>query len=108
MKDILGQVMALKRPNLLVQAARFGVDEYRRDRHLRRCLGCESAPSPGQALMALLDLEKQLNHERATKSGAYHAPRHIDILTAIMSEAALFRETAVPKLQLVARTPTPV
>ena len=101
MQDIIGQVMALKRPNLLVQAARFGVDDYKRERHLRRCLGCETTPSPGQALMSLLDIEKQINYDRETKSGTYDAPRHIDILTAIMAEAALFRSTAQPKLQIV-------
>lgn len=101
MKDIIGQVMDLKRPNMLVQAARFGVDDYKRGRHLRRCLGKETLPSPGQALVALLDFEKQINLERETKANAYNAPRHIDILTAIMAEAALFRETTTLKLHSV-------
>lgn len=91
MKDIISQVMSLKRPEILVRAARFGVDDYRRDRHLPRCLKKENLPSPGQALIALLDIEKQLNSDRATKSGGYQATRHIDVLVAIMAEAQLFR-----------------
>lgn len=101
MKDIIGQVMDLKRPNMLVQAARFGVDDYKRDRHLRRCLGKENLPSPGQALIALLDLEKQINRERETKANDYQAPKHIDVLTAIMAEAALFRATTTMSLHTV-------
>lgn len=91
MKDINSQVMSLKRPQILVRAARFGVDDYVRHRHLPRCLKRETIPSPGQALVALLDVEKQINSERATKSGNYQAARHIDVLIAIMAEAQLFR-----------------
>ncbi|MEL6571025.1 MAG: DUF6477 family protein [Pseudomonadota bacterium] len=98
MKDILSQVTSLKRPKILVRAARFGLDDYIRDRHLRRCLKRDTTPSPGQALVALLDVEKQLNSERKTKSGDYHAAKHIDVLVAIMAEAQLFRAITRPTL----------
>ncbi|MEL6640889.1 MAG: DUF6477 family protein [Pseudomonadota bacterium] len=91
MKDINSQVMDLKRPKILVRAARFGLDDYMRERHLKRCLKKENLPSPGQALIALLDIEKQLNSDRATKSGGYQVAKHIDVLVAIMAEAQLFR-----------------
>lgn len=91
MRDILSQAIGLKRPKILVRAARFGLDDYRRDTHLRRCLRRDDAPTPGQALIALLDIEKQLNSERATNTGGYQPARHIDILVAIMAEAQLFR-----------------
>ncbi len=91
MKDILSQVSCLKRPQILVRAARFGLDDYNRDRHLRRCLNKDTAPTPGRALVALLDIEKQLNSDRTTKNGSYQAAKHIDVLVAIMAEAQLFR-----------------
>ena len=91
MKDIISQVMSLKRPEILVRAARFGIDDYTRDKHLKRCLKKENLPTPGQALVVLLDIEKQLNSDRATKSGGYQVTKHIDILVAIMAEAQLFR-----------------
>ena len=89
MQDVQAQVIGLKRPHLLVRAARFGVDEYVRDAHLRRCLQVETVPTPRRALVRLLDIEKQLNSERHTKSGAYSIARHIDILVAIMGEATM-------------------
>lgn len=98
MKDILSQVTSLKRPKILVRAARFGLDDYVRDRHLQRCLNRDTAPSPGQALVALLDVEKQLNSERTTKSGSYQAAKHIDVLVAIMAEAQLFRAISRPTI----------
>ena len=91
MQDILSQVMGLKRPKLLVRAAKFGLDDYARHYHLKRCLRRDDMPAPGRALVALLDLEKQLNSERETKSGNYQLARHIEVLVAIMAEAQLFR-----------------
>ncbi len=101
MKDILTQATGLKRPKILVRAALFGLDDYVRDRHLRRCLRIEKLPTPGRALITLLDIEKQLNSERVTKSGNYLAARHVDILIAIMAEAQAFRTAIRPIPRLV-------
>lgn len=91
MKDVLSQVAALKRPQILVRAARFGLDDYSRGRHLSRCLKRDDPPGPGAALVELLGIEKQLNSDRVTKSGCYQVAKHIEILVAIMAEAQLFR-----------------
>lgn len=101
MRDILTQATSLKRPKILVRAALFGLDDYVRDRHLRRCLRVDKLPTPGQALIALLDVEKQLNSERTTKSGTYVAAHHVDVLIAIMSEAQAFRAANRPTPRLV-------
>lgn len=101
MRDILSQVMGLKRPDLLVRAARYGVDDYVRETHLRRCLEDDTAPTPARALVALLDIEKQLNSERLLKTGSYSAAKHIDVLVAIMAEARAFRDTAPLNIRLV-------
>ncbi len=93
MQDILSQAMGLKRPQILVRAARFGLDDYRREPHLRRCLKIDEAPTPGKALVLLLDIEKQINSVRETNNGDYRAARHIDVLVAIMAEAQSFRAT---------------
>ena len=39
MNDLLMKLDTLKRPRLLIRAARIGMAEYRRDVHLRRHLG---------------------------------------------------------------------
>lgn len=101
MQDILSQVRSLKRPQILVRAARFGLDDYIRDRHLPRCLKMERPISPGRALLALLDIEKQLNSERTTKTGSYDIARHVDVMIAIMGETQAFQATARPQVALV-------
>ena len=101
MLDILTQVTRLKRPDLLVRAARYGVDEYARNAHLRRCLQIEQPPGPVRALVLLLDIEKQLNSERLTKSGNYSVADHIDILIAIMAEARALQDPRANVLRLV-------
>ena len=54
MIDLNTRLATLTRPRLLVNAARFGVDDYRREAHLPRLLETENLPRPAAALMALL------------------------------------------------------
>ena len=56
---------ALNRPRLLVQAARFGVDDYNRATCLARLLKSLSLPRYGEAILRLLDIEADLNDRRA-------------------------------------------
>ena len=44
----------LRRPRLLVQAARAGLSGWKRDRDLRRVLKCETMPRPEAALARLM------------------------------------------------------
>lgn len=93
MQDIQTFISQLKRPKLLVRAARFGQDDYRRERDLRRLLKLDRAPRPGAALMALSEVEAEMNDRRLTKSATYVLATHIDMLTAIMAESHLYDAT---------------
>jgi hypothetical protein len=97
MLDIQSLIAQIKRPRLLVRAARFGLDEYRRDRDLLRTLGLLSVPRPGDALMQLMGLEEDLNRQRLAKDPLYSIAQHIDALTGIMSEARLLEQSARPR-----------
>jgi len=97
MQDIQTFISQLKRPKLLVRAARFGQDDYRRERDLRRLLKIDTMPRPGAALMALSEVESEMNDRRLTKSATYVLAMHIDLLSAIMAESRLYEATrAVP------------
>ena len=98
MQDIHSQIMMLKRPQLLVRAARFGMDDYVRERHLKRILGADTLPGPGAVIMHLLEVEREANDARVAKSGDYSVARHVDVLVAIMSEAQVLRATSTPRL----------
>ena len=91
MKDILGTMAALRRPPILVRAARHGLLEYRRGTHLPRYLGIDTLPRSGPALLQLMDLEQTLEGQRKRRDAGYSAARHVDILIAMMAEARLLR-----------------
>jgi hypothetical protein len=94
MKDIFTQIHELKRNPLLVRAARFGVDDYQRERHLRRSLKFDKMPSSGEALMRLLEVEREMNDARIAGNGNYTIAHHVEILIAIMGEAQVLRATS--------------
>lgn len=93
MQDVLSMLNSLRRPRLLIRAARIGARDYSRDRHLGRLLGYGGLPRPASALMRLIDLERGLNDLRRSEDAGYSLPRHLDVLIAMMGEAQLFAAT---------------
>lgn len=93
MLDALSLVSGLRRPRTLVQAARMGLDHYSRERDLPRTLHCPAAPRPGEALVELASVEAEMNAARLEGANHYSIVRHLDVLTAIMSEAQTLRAT---------------
>ncbi|SHJ24704.1 hypothetical protein SAMN05444000_106124 [Shimia gijangensis] len=91
MKDILSLLKDLRRPRLLIRAARHGVDEYQREQHLKRHLGYGRLPKNGAALMQLVEKERAMNDQRRSGDAGYSIVHHVDILIAIMGEARLLR-----------------
>ncbi|MEL6608961.1 MAG: DUF6477 family protein [Pseudomonadota bacterium] len=89
MQDIFTIISGLRRPRLLITAARHGVDDYNRKRALKRLLGVGKVPGSGPAAMRLLELERSLNEARVEGQTHYDALRHIEVLIAIMGEARL-------------------
>lgn len=84
-------ISGLKRPRLLVRAARFGLDEYDRAQRLPRLLDLPVAPGTGEAIMMLLEMEAELDIARRSTSPDYAASRHVDVLIALMGEARALR-----------------
>ncbi|WP_223425768.1 DUF6477 family protein [Tateyamaria pelophila] len=97
MQDILSMLNALRRPRLLMRAARIGAEDYRRNAHLPRLLGYGQMPRHGAALMRLVDIEAELNAQRLNDDSAYSLLRHIDVLIAIVGEARIMRASQVAK-----------
>ena len=98
MKDINSYINDLKRPSLLVRAARHGIDSYDRNRHLGKYVDLTPLPGPGVALMKLFEIEREQNTARKLKSGTYAPADHINMLVAIMAEAQLWRASRQPRL----------
>lgn len=87
MHDILGTLRALRRPPLLIRAARIGLQDYRREVHLRRLLRDGPLPQSATALIRLLETEAALDEERRLANSAYSPARHVEVLIAMMGEA---------------------
>jgi hypothetical protein len=91
MQDILSMLHAIRRPPLLMRAARIGAEDYRRAVHLPRLLGYGVLPRYGAALMKLMELEGDLNEQRLSGNSSYSLLRHVDILIAMVGEARVLR-----------------
>lgn len=89
MTDIQSFLAALRRPKLLVRAARFGLEDYNRDRDLKRLMHLPAAPSPRIAVDRLIEEEARMEDVRKAGAAAYSAARHVEVLIALMAEARL-------------------
>lgn len=92
MSNIEDALSALRRPRLLIKAARLGLDCYNRRSALRRLLPDGHVPTPSKALECLIKAEAEVNHERENGAASYSAMRHIELLAAMMAEARLLRD----------------
>ncbi len=85
----LGQRLSqLRRPKLLIHAARLGQSEYRRERDLKRLGG--QGMQPHAVVAHLLDVERDIEAERQSGTAGYSIARHIEVLIAVLAEARIF------------------
>ena len=85
----------LRRPKLLISAARFGLTNYERMQTLPRLLD-GPVPPPGRAVLdALMKQEDRLNAARTGGETSYCVADHVDLLTALMAEATLYASTRI-------------
>lgn len=89
MTDLTNLLNSLRRPRLLIRAARFGVSDYNRSRDLKRITGSNSAPSPVRAVSTLIEEEAKIEATRKQGDASYCVTRHVEILIALIAEARL-------------------
>ena len=89
MTDFRTLLADLRRPRLLIRAARFGVVDYRRDRDLRRLINASPRATPETALPQLFSAEEQLEKTRRAGDATYSISQHIELLIAMIAEARL-------------------
>ncbi|MBM3615697.1 MAG: hypothetical protein FJX28_09785 [Alphaproteobacteria bacterium] len=87
MTDIRTILANLCRPRLLIRAARFGLEDYRRDRDLRRLV--KESVNPYTVLSELLAEDARLEQIRRTGDLNYPVARHVEVLVALMAEVNL-------------------
>ncbi len=89
MFNIIEILQTLKRPKILVRAARLGLAEYNRDRELRRITKTSQNTCQQAVFDRLLAHEIHLEHARCNGDASYSIQRHIQVLTAVLAEAKL-------------------
>lgn len=94
MTDVRSLLAELRRPRLLIRAARHGLADYRRERDLARIMAVPQAPAPERALPRLVSEEAMLEAMRQAGGTGYSLGRHVDVLIALLAEAALMRRDA--------------
>ena len=76
----------LRRPSVLIRAAREGQAGWRRDRDLKRLLRADHCPAPGACLPRLRAEESALNEARLQRAAEYDMHRHVLLMIAILAE----------------------
>jgi hypothetical protein len=87
MTDLPSLLAGLRRPRLLIRAARFGLCDYRRTPGLRRMFAAAGARTPAQIVATLIVREAELDQRRRAGDTAYCVARHVEVLIALMAEA---------------------
>lgn len=85
MLDTFSVLETIRRPRLLMQAARYGLTSYRRGRDLRRLIGAET--NPLHAIAQLIAAEREVEKTRLDRSADYSPVRHVELLAALLAEA---------------------
>ncbi|MCP5085489.1 MAG: hypothetical protein GY952_01600 [Rhodobacteraceae bacterium] len=78
----------LRRPKILLRAARYGVPVYNRETDLQRITRLNSTASDTALIDTLVQQESSFEQARKTRDTAYNVGKHIRILTALLAEVA--------------------
>jgi hypothetical protein len=89
MTDINTILAKLRRPRLLIRAARFGLNDYNRTRDLKRVMGGTAGLKASKVIDGLIDKEALFEDKRKKGDATYNVVRHVEVLIALMAEAHL-------------------
>lgn len=96
MPDPIKLLSNLRRPGLLVRAAQLGLEDYNRDRSLRRLMPEEKMRHSTEVTFSrLFEQEEVMDDARRSGDATYSASRHIELLVAMIFEARLLTGAAV-------------
>lgn len=89
MSDVMSALNSLRRPRLLIRAARHGLIDYSRERTLARLIKSEQVLAPETAVEKLMQAEAHMEIGRQRGDGTYSVAHHIELLIALMAEARM-------------------
>lgn len=83
---IFPEATRMRRPRLLVRAARIGARFYRTQADNLRLLAKLGLEGKAQAFDELYRMEAQMEARRKAGDGRYSATRHVELLTALLAQ----------------------
>jgi Family of unknown function (DUF6477) len=90
MPDLRSAISALRRPRLLVRAARAGMRAYQREAHLAPLAPhADPCRDPVAVIETLREMEENCEGARRARSEQYSPAWHVSVLTALLGEMAL-------------------
>ena len=93
MHDILSTLARLRRPQLLMKAARIGAADYDREARLPALLGAGPLPRHGAALVRLMEYESMLDEARRGGAAGYAVTAHVEVMIALLGEMRMLADT---------------
>ncbi|WP_232830492.1 DUF6477 family protein [Oceanicella sp. SM1341] len=91
----LPKTTALRRPGLLLRAARAGLAAYARDAHLARLLpGTDPRRDPQATLRRLREMEAACETARRARETGYSPSSHVSVLVALLAETRMHARAA--------------
>ena len=94
MSDFYKTLSQMRRPSMLMRAARLGLADYRRTVWLKRLSPGDSTPE--RTVARLINTEEQLEETRQSGDASYSISHHIEVLIALLAEASLLRRATAP------------
>lgn len=95
MPNINALLETLRRPRILVSAARHGLSDYNRKRDLVRLTGQSPRRPSASIVESLIAQEEELEETRQSGDASYRVTHHIGLLVALMAEARLIPRPVV-------------
>jgi hypothetical protein len=92
--DLIGQTFPMNRPGILASTARIGARRYQRTRDLPGAVPGLLAGAAEAILPRLVDEERRCEEARRCRSAAYRPAQHVQILSALLAEAAAHQAKA--------------
>ena len=77
------EIVNIRRPKILIEAARICARGYRRETMLPGLLGA----SPSRVVAVLQQREEGLESDRRARLSSYSAQAHVEVLSALLAES---------------------
>ena len=92
--DLICLVFPMNRPRILAETARLGARRYRRSRDLPGAVPGLLAGAAEAIVPRLVDEERRCEEARLGRSAAYRPALHVQVLSALLAEAAALQAKA--------------